>query len=146
MARYALATVWASTPWAAVNHEHGAFAGRQGPGDFVGEVDMARGINEVELEVLAITLVVDRDGRGLDGDATFTLQVHRIEQLITGLAFRDGVRDLEQAISQRALPMVDVGNDGEVTDGQGWDSIPPGSRLSPVGQPHVARRIRIQLP
>ena len=59
-----------------INHEHGAFTGRQGPGDLVVEVDMARGINEVELEVLAIALVVDRDGRGLDGDATFTLQVH----------------------------------------------------------------------
>src|ERR671921_1051086 len=60
--------------------------------------------------------VLDADGLGLDRDAALALEVHGVEQLRAVVARVYGAGDLEDAIGQGRLPMVDVGDDREVPD------------------------------
>ena len=70
-----------------VDDEEGAFAGGEGARDFVGEVDVAGGVDEVELVGVAVVrLVHHADGVGLDGDAALALKVHGVKDLGLHLA------------------------------------------------------------
>ena len=60
--------------------------------------------------------VVHRHGAGLDRDAPLALQVHVVEQLLVHLALADGAGVFQQPVGQRALAVVDVGDDAEVAD------------------------------
>ena len=53
---------------------------------------------------------------GLDGDAPLALEVHRVEVLRPHVAGVDGAGELEDAVGQRRLPVVDVGDDAEVAE------------------------------
>ena len=100
-----------------VHDQQGAFAGLQAARDFVGEIDVAGGVDEVELvEVAVVGAVVEADGVGLDGDAALALQVHGVEDLLHHFALGEGAGDLEEAVGQRGLAVVDVRNDGEIAD------------------------------
>ena len=61
-------------------------------------------------------VVVDADGLGLDGDAPLALQVHAVEHLLAHVPLGDGVGHLQDAVGQRGLPVVDVGDDAEIAD------------------------------
>ena len=52
----------------------------------------------------------------LDRDALLALEVHRVEHLLRHLALRERAGHLEQAVGQRGLAVVDVGDDAEVAD------------------------------
>ena len=52
----------------------------------------------------------------LDGDPALALQVHGVEELLLHLARLEGAGELEQAVGQRGLAVVDVRDDGEVAD------------------------------
>ena len=58
--------------------------------------------------------VLKTDGARLDGDALLAFQVHRVEDLADHLALVEGMGHLEEAISQRRLAVVNVGDDREV--------------------------------
>jgi hypothetical protein len=45
-----------------------------------------------------------------------SLDVHRVQHLGFHLAVGEASAALDQAVRQRGLAMVDVGNDGEITD------------------------------
>src|SRR5207344_1223139 len=49
-------------------------------------------------------------------DAALALEVHLVEVLLAHVAVRDGVRELEESIGERRLPVVDVRDDAEVPD------------------------------
>jgi hypothetical protein len=71
----------------------------------------------MQLVGLAVLRLVEHaDGLGLDSDAPFAFEVHRVEQLCPHLALGDGVGELEDAIGQGRLAVVDVGDDREVAD------------------------------
>jgi hypothetical protein len=59
---------------------------------------------------------VQRRGLRLDGDAALALDVHRVEHLRFHLAIGEAAAALDDAIGQRALAVVDVGNDREISD------------------------------
>jgi len=102
---------------AGIHHQQRTFTSRQRTRNFVGEVDMAGGIDEVQLVDLAVLrLVIERDAVGLDGDTALTLQVHGIEHLGFHLACRQATAHLDETVGQRRLAMVDVGDDGEIAD------------------------------
>ena len=104
-------------PWRGVDHQDGALAGGQAARHLVGEVHVAGSVDEVELVLLAVLgVVVDADGLGLDGDAPLALQVHAVEHLLAHLPLGHRVGDLQDAVGQGRLPVVDVGDDGEVAD------------------------------
>ena len=95
-----------------VDQEHGPLAGGQRAGDLVAEVDVAGGVDQVE----DVAGVHDPDVLGLDGDAPLPLDVHGVEVLLPHQAGIDGPGDLEDAVGQGRLAVVDVADDGEVAD------------------------------
>ena len=101
-----------------VDDQQRALARRQRPRDLVGEVDVARRVDQVQLVGLAVPpgLVEDADRLGLDRDPALALEVHRVEHLGAHRARIDGVGQLEDPIGQRRLAVVDVGDDREVAD------------------------------
>ena len=74
-----------------VDDKQCAFAGSDGAGDFVGEVHVPWGINQIEYVVLAIELVVHLDGVALNGDPALALEIHIIEYLLLKILPRDGL-------------------------------------------------------
>jgi hypothetical protein len=56
------------------------------------------------------------NGLRLDRDAAFALELHRVQDLLAHLSPGEGLGQLENAVGQRRLAMVDVGDDGEVPD------------------------------
>jgi len=52
----------------------------------------------------------------LDGNTALTLKVHIVQELILLFTTGNGLRYVQQTISKRTLPMVDMGNDAEVAD------------------------------
>ena len=78
---------------------------------------MAGGVDQVQKVGLAVQRrVAQRDGLRLDGDATLALQVHRIQDLSIHFAIREPAAELNKAIRQRRLAVVDVRNDREIAD------------------------------
>src|SRR3989337_1274243 len=90
-------------------------AGAQAPRGLVREVDMPRGIDQVE-HILPAVLppVVHPDGLGLDGDTPLPLDVHLVEQMIHFLPARELTRDFTQPVCEGGFPVVDMGDDGKV--------------------------------
>ena len=100
-----------------VNQQERAFAGGERSRDFVGEVDVTRCVDEIEdVFLTGLRAVVQADGMGLDRDAALALEVHRVEHLRLHLAGLESAGNLEKTIGQRRLAMVDVRDDGKVTD------------------------------
>jgi len=99
-----------------VHYKKRAFAGSKGARDFIAEVDVARGIDEIELIGDAVVRFVHHaNGVGLDGDATFALKIHVVEDLGLHFAAGNGAGVFEETVAQRRLSVVDVGDDCEVS-------------------------------
>lgn len=78
---------------------------------------MARRINEIQLVGFTISgLVAECYTLGLDSDAPLPLQIHGIKNLLGHFTVGKAATDLDEAICQRGFTVVDVGDDGEVTD------------------------------
>ena len=77
------------------------------------------------------------DVLGLDGDAPLPLDVHRVEVLLAHQPGVDRPGQLQDAVGQGRLAVVDVADDGEVADAvdgkHGEASVPkPARRPSPA--------------
>ena len=104
-------------PLGGVHDEERALDGLHGAGDLVGEIHVAGRVDEVQHVGMAVLRgVFDADGVGLDGDAALALDVHRVEQLVLHVALGHGAGELDQPVGERRLPVVDMGDDGEVAD------------------------------
>src|SRR5579864_3898571 len=73
---------------------------------------MTRGVDQVEL----VALPHHAHGLRLDRDPALALEVHRIEELVAHLAARHRLGELEDAVGERRLAVVDVRDDREVAD------------------------------
>ena len=77
---------------------------------------MPWGVDEIEGIHLAVTGSVFQRGRlGLDGNAPLAFELHGVEHLRLHLAVGQAATDLDDAVGQGALSMVDMGNDRKVT-------------------------------
>ena len=100
-----------------VDDEDGALAGVERARHLVGEVDVARRVDQVEHVLLPVRrLVRHPDGVALDRDATLPFEVHRVEDLGLHLAAGERAGGFEEPVGQRRLAVVDVGDDAEVAD------------------------------
>src|SRR3990172_7034678 len=119
-----------------------SLAGLQAAADLVGEVNVAGRVDQVQAVVQAVScLVVEANGAGLDGDAVLALEVHRVEHLARHLSRLDRVRQLQEAVGQGGLAVIDVGDDREVAQARlgdhgepeyiGYEWVP--QDLGPVG-------------
>ncbi len=78
---------------------------------------MARRVDQVQHVILAVAGVVfEPHGLRLDRDAALALDVHRVEHLLLHLARFQPAGELDDAVGQRRLAVVDMGDDGEVAD------------------------------
>ena len=78
---------------------------------------MAGRVDEVEFVGLAVFgPVVEANGLRLDGNAALALQLHGIENLIFHFAIAEAAAELDQPVRQGRLAVVDVGDDGKVSD------------------------------
>ena len=102
---------------ARVDDQQRALAGRERAAHLVREVDVAGGVDQVEAVDAAVARrVLQRRGLRLDRDAALALDVHRVEHLRFHLAVAQAAAALDQAIGQRRLAVVDVGDDREIAD------------------------------
>ena len=78
---------------------------------------MSRGIDQIERIGLTVGMVVFHlDSVALDGDTLFAFEVHIIEHLSLHFALIERVGIFEQAVSQRALTVVDMRDNTEIAD------------------------------
>ena len=104
-------------PLRGVDDQQRAFASGEAAADFIGEVDVAGGVHQVELIELAIVGgVVQADRLGLDGDPALFLNVHIIKDLLAHFTRGEAAGELDQPVRQSALAMVDMGNNAEISD------------------------------
>ncbi len=100
-----------------VDDQQRALAGGEAARDLVGEVDVAGGVDQVQVVGLAVAgRVLDPHRLRLDRDPALALEVHRVEQLSLHFLRVDGAGELEDAVGKRRLAVVDVGDDREVAD------------------------------
>ena len=133
-------------PLRRVHHQQRALAGSQAAAHLVGEVDVAGRVDQVQL-VDAVVGRPEHDPHrlGLDGDAPLALEIHRVEHLVAHLPLGHRLGDLEDAVGQRRLAVVDVGDDREVADSRERHR----SRLlAPPGQqaPHRLQLLQMEEP
>src|SRR6185503_11894544 len=102
-------------PLRRVDDQQGAFTGGKRPRNFVGEIDVAGCVNEIQDVRLAILrFVVEPYRVRFDSDATLALEVHVVEYLRRHVAAGDSASQLQQAIGQSRFAVIDVGNDREI--------------------------------
>ena len=78
---------------------------------------MSRRVNLVELITLTVlSVVVQSDALRLDRDSSFTLYVKRVEYLGIHLALFQTATVLYEPVRQRRLTMINMGNDGKITN------------------------------
>ena len=100
-----------------IDHHQRPLAGHQGAPDLVGEVDVAGGVDEIELvEGAVLRPIVEAHRVALDGDAALALDIHVVEHLVAEAAFLHRPARLDQSIRERRLAVVDVRDDAEVAD------------------------------
>ncbi len=100
-----------------IHHQQRTFAGSQRAADFVGEVDVPGGIDEIQVVGLPVLGRVWQGHRlRLDGDAAFALDRIGVEHLGFHLARLQAAAQLDDAVGQGGFAVVDVGNDGEIAD------------------------------
>jgi hypothetical protein len=80
---------------------------------------MARGIYKVQVVDLTVACLVGQGcGLRFDGDTALTLNVHRIKDLLLHLAIGQAAAQVDDTVGQCGLAMIDVSDDGEITDMQ----------------------------
>ena len=95
-----------------VDEEDHALARGQAAAHLVAEVDVAGRVDQVH----DVAVPLEADVLRLDRDAPFPLDVHRVEVLGPHVPGVHGARQLQQAIGERRLAVVDVGDDRKVAD------------------------------
>ncbi len=100
-----------------VDEQDRPLAGGEAARDLVGEVDVAGRVDEVDDVVHPVGGPVRQaHGLALDRDAALALDVHAVQVLGAHRPVVDHPRDLQHAIGQCGLAVVDVGDDAEVAD------------------------------
>jgi hypothetical protein len=103
-----------------VDEQQRPFARLQGFQHLVVEVDVTGRVDQVQLVGDAVLgQVVHRHGARLDRDAAFALELHVVEQLLLHLPLLEGAGQLDEAVGERGLTVVHVGDDAEVADQAG---------------------------
>jgi len=113
----------------AIDNDESTVGDSKGGGNLGGEVDVAWGVDQVdqelvtvvvaleELHVAFIKLVEQGDSGGLDGNGSLLLVLSGVgESSLTSSGAGDDTRLGYQRVSQSRLTVVDVGDDGHVSD------------------------------
>ena len=78
---------------------------------------MTRGVNQIEVINLAVFCFVgQRSSLRLNRNPALTLNVHRVQHLRLHFARGQATTHVNDAVCERGFAVVDVGDDGEVTN------------------------------
>ena len=99
-----------------IDEEDRTLTCRERTRNLVGEVHVPRRIDHVERVGASLIRPRHAHGLALDRNATLALNVHAIEVLVAHLAGLNDTGQLEHTVRERRLPMIDMGDDAEVTD------------------------------
>ena len=81
--------------------------------DLAAEVGVAGGVDDVDV----VAVVLEGGVLGADGDALFAFEVHRVHHaLVRLLVGAEGAGLAQQAVDERGFAVIDVGDDGNVSD------------------------------
>jgi len=99
-------------PLRGVHQEHHAVDHRQRPLDLAAEIGVARRVDDVDQDVA----VVDRGVLGENRNSALALEIGVVHRALGhALVAAERAALPQQAIDQRGLAMVDVGDDGDIT-------------------------------
>ena len=102
---------------AGIHHQDGTLTGSQAAADFVLKVNVARRVDQVEFVFLAVIgVVVHGNGAGFDGNAALAFQLHVVQNLVLHGALVHAVGQLQNTVRQGGLAVVNVGNNGKITN------------------------------
>ncbi|MCW2549120.1 MAG: hypothetical protein JWN96_3580, partial [Mycobacterium sp.] len=83
--------------------------------DLTTEVSVTGGVDDVQRDSVITRPVANRHVFGEDGDALFALEIHGVHDALGDvLAFPECTGLPQHGVDQRGLPVVDMGDDGEV--------------------------------
>ena len=86
-------------------------------GNFIIKVHVSRRVDQVEDILLPVVRFIDRSySLRLDGDASLSLKVHVIQDLLLHLTLRQKTGHLNDPVSQSGLAMVNMGYNTEISD------------------------------
>ena len=78
---------------------------------------MTRSVDQVKrVGDAVLTFVIKADGMGLNSDASFSLQIHIVENLILHLTLGKRTSKFQQTIGERRLAVVYMGDDREIAN------------------------------
>ena len=78
---------------------------------------MSGRIDEVQLiTTTVLAVVIQGHTLGLDGDATFALDIEGIKHLLVHLTLFQSTTGLDEAVSEGGFAMVDMRDDGKIAD------------------------------
>ena len=96
-----------------INYQQGPFTGSYRTTNLIREVNMSWSIYQVQDIGFTLIVVFHLDSVTLDGNTTFTLQIHIIKHL--ALCYLNGLSIFQQTVGQGTLTMVNMRNDTEVS-------------------------------
>ena len=99
-----------------VHHQQRALAGCDRAGHLIGEVHVARSIDQVENVFLPLVGVLHLDCMALDGDALLFLEVHVIQHLVLHFPGAQSLCQFNEPVGKCTLAVVNVGDNAEVPD------------------------------
>ena len=100
-------------PLGGIDQHEGAVDHVEDALDLAAEIGVAGRVDDIDAGVLP----EDRGGLGQDGDAALALEVVGIQRALgDALVLAERARLLQQAVDQRGLAVVDVGDDGDVAE------------------------------
>ncbi len=73
-------------------------------------------IDQIEFVFYLSMLVTHSHGLHLDSDSSFSFEVHGVKNLLLHLSFLYCVSELKHAVSKGRFSVVDMSDDGEVSD------------------------------
>ena len=94
-----------------------AFACRKRTRYFVREVDVTRGVDQVEhIRFAVFCRILKSYGLRFDRDTAFTFEVHRVEDLRFHFSFRECSCIFNQTVGNRRFAVVDMCDDTKITN------------------------------
>ena len=118
-------------PLARIDHQQRALARGQAARNFVGEIDVAGRVDQVEDVAFAVLgRVVEAHRARLDRDSALALEVHRVEELVLRLAHRERAGALEDSIGERGLAVIDMRDDRKVANRGGFGHFNSNGRVA----------------
>ena len=96
-----------------IDQQNHAVGHIENPFDLSAEVAVSRGVDDIDLRIP----VADADVLGEDGDAPFAFQIVVVEEaLVHFLIFAEEFGLFDNLVNKRGLPVVDMCDDGNVSD------------------------------